>query len=85
MNNEFDAHIKNKTWHLVAPRAGLNVIDSKWVLKLKHNLDGSIAHYKARLVAKVFKQQYDVDYDATFSPVVKLTAIRLLLSLASLP
>jgi hypothetical protein len=55
MNNEFDAHIKNKTWHLVAPRAGLNVIDSKWVLKLKHNLDGSIAHYKARLVAKVFK------------------------------
>jgi hypothetical protein len=31
MQDEFDALIKNKTWHLVPPRAGLNVIDSKWV------------------------------------------------------
>jgi len=29
MNEEFEALVKNKTWHLVPPRAGLNVIDSK--------------------------------------------------------
>jgi hypothetical protein len=82
MNEEFQALLKNKTWHLVQPRAGLNVIDCKWIFKLKHKADGSIDRYKARLVAKGFKHQYVVDYDDTFSPVVKPTTIQLLLSLA---
>jgi hypothetical protein len=81
MNDEFRALLKNKTWHLISPRAGLNIIDCKWVFKLKHKPDGSIDHHKALLVAKGFKQQYGVDYDDTFSTVIKPTTIRVLLSL----
>jgi hypothetical protein len=45
-------------------------------------VDGSLDRYKATLVAKGFKQKYDIDYDDTFSPVIKLATIRIVLSLA---
>lgn len=55
MDLEFDALHENKTWYLVPPLKGKNVIDCKWVFKIKRRLDGKIDRYKARLVAKGFK------------------------------
>lgn len=56
MDIEYDALIKNKTWHLVPPQKGRNVIDRKWVYKIKRKADGSLDRYKTRFVAKGFKQ-----------------------------
>jgi hypothetical protein len=75
MDNEFKALPENSTWHLVPPRKGVNIIDCKWVYKSKRKSDGTIDRYKTRLVAKGFKQRYGVDYEDTFSPMVKAATI----------
>jgi histone deacetylase 1/2 len=47
MNNEIQALHRNKTWHLVPPPQGKNIIDCKWVYKVKRKSDGSIDRHKA--------------------------------------
>ena len=46
-------------------------------------MDGNVHTFKVRLVAKGFKKTHGVDYDETFSPVVMLKSIRILLAIAA--
>jgi hypothetical protein len=81
MDCEFGALVKNKTWYLVPPKKGTDVIDCKWVYKIKRKANDSLDRYEARLVAKGLKQQYGIDYEEIFSHVLKSATIRTILSL----
>ncbi|KAK1651004.1 hypothetical protein QYE76_068809 [Lolium multiflorum] len=61
MKEEYNALLENKTWHLVPPNRSKNLIDCKWVYRIKKKADGSIDRYKARLVAKGFKQSWRLE------------------------
>nr|GEX83082.1 putative ribonuclease H-like domain-containing protein [Tanacetum cinerariifolium] len=56
MKEEYDALTK-KTWSLVPRASNTNVVDGKWVYWLKRDKNGAITRYKARFVAKGFRQQ----------------------------
>jgi hypothetical protein len=81
MDDEYAALLRNHTCILVPPRKGINLIDSRWVYKVKRKADGTVDRLKARLVAKGYKQRYGVDYLDTYCPVVKPATIRIILSL----
>ncbi|GKV32028.1 hypothetical protein SLEP1_g40665 [Rubroshorea leprosula] len=82
MQEEFLALQHNQTWVLVSPPSGANIVGSKWVYPIKQQNDGSIEHYKARLMAQGYTQQPGIDYDETCSPVVKPVTIRTIITLA---
>nr|GEV49660.1 putative retrotransposon Ty1-copia subclass protein [Tanacetum cinerariifolium] len=75
--------LDNDVWVLVELPPNAKTVGSKWLFKKKTDMDGAIYIFKARLVAKVFTQTYGVDYEETFSPVVDIRAIGILIAIAA--
>ncbi|CAL9026180.1 unnamed protein product [Prunus brigantina] len=84
MQEELDALHMQGTWILVPKPCHKNVVGSKWVYRIKRNSDGTVSRHKARLVAQGFSQEPGLDFSETFSPVVRHTTVRLILSIAAM-
>ncbi|KAK6145670.1 hypothetical protein DH2020_022490 [Rehmannia glutinosa] len=84
MQEELNQFERNKTWELVDLPEGSKPLDYKWIFKKKMKADGTIDKYKARLVIKGYRQKEGLDYFHTYSPVTRITSIRLVLAIAAL-
>jgi hypothetical protein len=79
---EYVALVSNQTWDLMPRPPGANVVTGKWIWTHKRRADGTLERYKARWVLRGFTQRLGVDYNETFSLVVKPATVRTVLSLA---
>ena len=82
MEDEMNSLLQNETWILVENPSGRKPIKNRWVFKIKRSSHDGIK-FKARLVAKGFSQRPGIDYNETYSPVVKNDSIRTILSLSA--
>lgn len=83
IQTEIEALHGNHTWDIVSLPKGKVPLRCKWVYKIKYKSTGEVERYKARLVSKEYSPKDDIDYQGTFSPVVKMKIVRTILSLVA--
>ena len=84
MDEEMASLLANKTWTLSYPPDGIKPIPVKWVYKVKCTPEGEIERFKARVVAKGFKQEEGINYTEVFSPVSKYSTLRAVIAKVSI-
>lgn len=83
IERELDSLHKCNAWKLVDRPENRNIVKNKWVFNTKKNGEGEIIQHEARLVAKGFSQQFGVDYEEVYSPIIRHSTMRVLFALAS--
>jgi len=82
INSELDSQHRNKTWVIVDRPKNEKVIDSRWVMVIKPEADGT-KRYKARLVSRGFKDEHLYKFSEIYAPVVGISDVRILFAIAN--
>ena len=83
LKSELDSIKENNVWTVVTRPNDKSIIKTRWIFKIKRNANNEPEKYKARLVAKGYCQQYGIDYNETFAPVVKVQTLRIIFVIAA--
>lgn len=83
MDEELASLKKNDALELTEIPQKRNIIENRWVYKLKRDSSGGVVRFKARLVAKGFTQRAGIDYEETYSPVVRYDSLRAVFAIAA--
>lgn len=78
MENELNSFEENSAQEVQDLPENAALVDNKWVFKRKVKTED---RYRARILAKGFTQKYGLDYQETFSPVLRFSTFRLLVTL----
>ncbi|BBH05180.1 hypothetical protein Prudu_016496 [Prunus dulcis] len=79
MNEKMKSLQKNGTWELVDLLVGKKPVVCMWIHTVKYKADGTIGHFKERLVANGALRHMAIDYMETFALVAKINTVRILL------
>nr|GEZ94130.1 retrovirus-related Pol polyprotein from transposon TNT 1-94 [Tanacetum cinerariifolium] len=80
MQEELNEFERLEVWELVPRPNKVMVITLKWICKVKLDELGGILKNKARLVARGYRQEEEIDFEESFAPVARLEAIRIFLT-----
>jgi hypothetical protein len=80
---EIESMFSNKVFKPALLPADRRAIRVRWIYRIKYDKNGVVKQYKARIVALGYQQVYGVDYSETYSPVARLTSLRMLLAISS--
>jgi len=86
MDEKMEAIRKNKTWSMTDRPASRRVLKSKWVYKVKNEIDkngNNTTRHKARLCFMGNRQIKRLDFNETFAPVAKFTTFRCILAITA--
>ena len=84
MQAEWDSLKSNQVWNLVfSSFNNRSILRGRWVFKKKLEVDDKVVRFKARWIVKGFLQRKEIDYNETYSEVIKSTTFNILLALAA--
>ena len=83
MVEEYDSIVKTSVWEIVPRPIDKSVVGSRWIYKVKQDVDGSVEKYKDKFVAWGFSQIEGIDYGETFSPISRYSSIISILALSA--
>ena len=80
VEEEMESMADNSAWEEAKVPPGWPTIPAMWVFKQKLGRNGETARYRARLVAKGFRQRPGVHFNDTFAPTLRMDSLRLMLN-----
>nr|GEX18147.1 integrase, catalytic region, zinc finger, CCHC-type, peptidase aspartic, catalytic [Tanacetum cinerariifolium] len=83
MQEELNEFERLEVWEIVPRPNKVMVITLKWIYKVKLGELRGILKNKARLVARGYRQEEEIDFEKSFASVTRLEAIRIFLAYAA--